>query len=75
MNKSNGEREQERKRNCEERRDLHSISNNGTKEEQIGPAVGLAHITASIVLGALWPSNGKQSDPRSAVQAVPFMSS
>lgn len=37
--------------------DLHSVSHNGTKDEQIGPAVGLGHVTASATSGVLQLSN------------------
>lgn len=33
--------------------DLHSISHNGTKDEQIGLAVGVGHVTANTTSGVL----------------------
>ncbi len=54
--------------------DLHSISHNGTKDEQIGLAVGRGHVTASTTSGVfscqIEPQRaiGEQSDPGSAVE-------
>ncbi len=45
----------QREREIVRRSDLHSISHNGTKDEQIGLAVGLSHVSVNATSGALQP--------------------